>query len=224
MQTRRNLFCFVVNRPKYSLNLGQVQKNMSLSIQNQIENRIITLGQGSIVFPSDFSSIGGVEAVKKALLRLEQKDFLVRLAHGIYLFPKNDKLLGILYPSIEDIANAIAKRDKARIIPTGIQALNKLGLSTQIPMNVVYLTDGAARSIVVGKRNIKFKKTTPKNLATKGKMSSMVIQALREIGKNNVTPEQLETIKRQIIKEKHENIVHDAQLAPAWIAKIMLNN
>jgi len=197
---------------------------MTESVQNRIENKITSMKKGSIIFPSNFDDFGNVEAVKKSLLRLKNKKFLVRLAHGIYLYPKQDKLLGVLYPSIEDIANAIAERDKARIIPTGIKALNQLGLSNQIPMNIIFLTDGTARTIVVGKRTLKFKRTTPKNLAVKGEITSLVIQALKEIGKNNITEEQLNRIKNHLKREKKGNIEHDIKLAPAWIAEIMKDN
>lgn len=197
---------------------------MTKSVQNRIENKIKSMKRGSIIFPSNFDGIGNVEVVKKSLLRLENKKFLIRLAHGIYLYPKQDKLLGDLHPSIEEIANAIAGRDKAIIIPTGIKALNQLGLSNQIPMNIVFLTDGAARSIVVGKRTIKFKRTTPKNLAVKGEITSLVIQALKEIGKDNITDEQLKKIKNHLKLEKKEIIEHDAKLTSAWIAKILKEN
>ena len=197
---------------------------MTKSVQTRVENEIKSMKRGSILFPSNFDDLGNVEVVKKSLLRLENKKFLVRLAHGIYLYPKQDKLLGILYPTIQEIALAIAERDKARIIPTGTTALNKLGLSTQIPMNVVFLTDGTPRSIIVGKRTVKFKRTSPKNLAVKGKITSLVIQALKEIGKDNVTAVQLEKIKIHLEKEKQEIIKNDAKLAPVWISKIMKNN
>ncbi|QVY64609.1 DUF6088 family protein [Polaribacter sp. Q13] len=196
---------------------------MMQSVQARIENEIKSMKRGSILFPSNFDAIGNVEVVKKSLLRLTNKEFLIRLAHGIYLYPKQDKLLGVLYPSIEEIANAIADRDKARIIPTGITALNKLGLSTQIPMNIVFLTDGASRSVVVGKRTIKFKRTTPKNLLVKGKLTGLIIQALKEIGKDNVTDEQLEKIRNHLKLEEKEIREHDAKLAPAWISKIIKN-
>jgi len=194
---------------------------MTESIQKKIENKIKTMKRGSIVFPSTFDVFGDVEVVKKSLLRLANRDVLIRLAHGVYLYPKQDKLLGILHPTIEEIARAIAERDKARIIPTGLTALNKLGLSTQIPMNVVFLTDGAARSIVVGKQTIKFKRTTPKILAVKGKITSLVIQALKDIGKGNVTEEQLSIIQRHLLNESREVIEHDTKLAPVWISDIM---
>jgi hypothetical protein len=196
---------------------------MAESVQNQIENRISSQKRGTIFFPSDFSALANVESVKKTLLRLEKRNFLVRLAHGIYLYPKRDKTLGMLYPSVDEIAQVIAKRDKARIIPTGVQALNKLGLSAQVPMKVVYLTDGSPRSIQVGRRSIKFKKTTPKNLSVKGEISGLVIQALREIGKDNATIEQINKITDLLKKENPKLAKYDALLAPAWIREIMLN-
>lgn len=193
------------------------------SIHNQIELLIIKKGRGKLVFPADFQRIGTVENVKKVLLRLEQRKTLIRIAHGIYLYPKQDQELGILYPSVEEVAKAIAKRDKARIIPTGVQALNKLGLSTQVPLKVVYLTDGAPRTIQIGKRTIKFKKTTPKNLLVKGEITGLIIQALREIGKENVTNEQINRVEKLLKNELKTVLEHDARLAPSWISKIILN-
>lgn len=194
-----------------------------LSVENRIINHLTKYGRGEIYFPEDFSDYGTSEAVRLALFRLENKEFLIRLAQGIYLFPKKDDVLGIIHPSLDEIAKAIAKRDRARIIPTGIQALNKLGLSTQVPMKAVYLTDGAARDIRVGKNNIKFKRTTPKNLAVKGEISGLVVQAMRAIGKGNITPSELRRIHELLAKEDQNKLTHDAKLAPSWIRQIMLN-
>lgn len=191
-------------------------------VENKIAEVLKSFPKGSVLFVDDFLDYGNSESVKKALLRLKEKEILVRLAHGIYLFPKIDKELGILFPSTEDIAKAIARRDKARIVLTGVQALNKLGLSTQIPMKVVYLTDGAARSIKVGKRTITFKKTSPKTLLAKGEISSLVIQALKTIGQSKVDAETIIKIKNLLKKEKSENIINDAKLAPAWINKLLI--
>jgi hypothetical protein len=150
-------------------------------VENKIFESLKSRQKGIVIFVSDFLDYGNSESVKKALLRLNEKETIIRLAHGIYLYPKVDKELGVLFPSTEEIAFAIARRDKVRIIPTGVQALNKLGLSTQVPMKLVYLTDGGTRNIKVGKRTISFKNTSPKNLFMKGEISSMVIQALKTI-------------------------------------------
>lgn len=187
------------------------------SIHNQIENKISNLKKGTILFIADFADFGTVENVKKVLLRLEKKQVLVRLAHGIYLYPKVDKDLGVLFPSTESIAEAIAKRDKTRIIPTGFFALQQLGISIQTPMNIVYLTDGAARKITVGKRIIIFKKTAPKNLAIKNKILSDVVQGLKELGKNNVEDPVREKIKTVLEKIPEEILKEEILNAPIWI-------
>lgn len=190
-------------------------------VENKIAKALKLFKKGSILFVDDFLDYGNPESVKKALLRLKQKELLVSLAHGIYLYPKIDKELGVLFPSTEDIAKAIARRDKARIVPTGVYALNKIGLSTQVSMKVVYLTDGAVRSVKVGKRTISFKKASPKNLLAQGEISSLVIQALKTIGRKKLEDETLKKINQILENEKEENIINDAKLAPAWINKIL---
>lgn len=130
-------------------------------------------------------------------------------------------MAGKVIPGAEEVAAAIAKRDRARIVPTGVHALNILGLRSQVTMKVVYLTDGAARIVRVGKQTINFKRSTPKNLAAKGHISSLVIQALKTIGKTKITENELNKIIVHLKKEKWENILYDSKLAPAWIAVIM---
>lgn len=193
------------------------------SIHSQLEDKILSLKKGAIVFVSDFAEFGTAENVKKVLLRLEKKQLLVRLAHGIYLYPKIDKELGILYPSTESIAEAIAKRDKIRIIPTGIYALQQLGISTQIPMNVIYLTDGAPRKIKVGKRTITFKKTAPKNLAIKNKVLSNIVQGLKELGKENITDEVKQKINQALQKVPVKALKEEILNAPVWVRNEVLS-
>ncbi len=191
------------------------------NIENKILSRIKKAGRGSLFFIENFIAYGNTEAVKKALQRLTNAGQLERIATGIYVRPKKDSIIGIITPGIEEIAKAIAKRDRARIVPTGIFALNKLGLSTQVPLNIIYLTDGAARKIKIGKNTITFKKTTPKNVAAVGEISKLLIQALRTIGKENVTEIEIEIIQNLLKKEKITRLQHDIRLAPVWIKEIM---
>lgn len=190
------------------------------SIEDNIWTAIKAKGRGSIFFPSDFASYGEVKAVGKSLERLTTKGNIVRLARGIYTYPEIDTLLGLgaLMPTIEQIAETIARRDKARIAPTGIYAMNKLGISTQVPMNVVYLTDGAPRRVSLGNgRSIQFKYTTPKNLSFTNPLAMLVTFALKEVGRDNMTEDIAKRIKNVLQKEKKENILADEALMPAWI-------
>lgn len=191
------------------------------SVDNKIIVKIKKAKRGTLFFVEDFLNLGTSKAVSKALERLVEKEELSRVARGIYSRLRIDPVLGTIYPTTEEIAEAVRRRDKARIIPTGLLALNALGLSTQIPMNLVYLTDGAARTIQIGKRKIVFKKTSPRNLAAIGSISSLAIQALREIGKDNVTEDEINSILRQLEKEDPYRLQHDIKLAPEWIRIIM---
>ena len=191
------------------------------SIEKQIEKSIKRKPKGTLIMPNDYMGYGSSEAIRKALGRLEDKQVILRVAQGIYVRPKISKLIGILIPTAEEVAEAIAKRDRARTVPTGSYALNTLGLSTQVPMNIVLLTDGSPREIKVGKRKIKFKKTTPKNLLAKGKISRLVIQALKEIGNSKVSEGEEEKIIELLKKEDKKDLKHDIALAPVWIQKIM---
>ncbi len=191
------------------------------SIEKQIEKSIKSKPMGTLVSPYDYLSYGSSDAIRKSLERLQDKKVIVRVAQGIYVRPKISKLIGLLVPTAEEVAEAIAKRDRIRTIPTGGYALNALGLSTQIPMNIVLLTDGSPREIKVGKRKIKFKKTTPKNLLAKGKISRLVIQALKEIGNGKVKEEEEKKIIALLKNEDEKDLKHDIALAPVWIQKIM---
>ena len=195
--------------------------SMPISADDHIVNKIKDYKSQRLFFVDDFIDIANYKAVSKALERLVEKRVLIRVANGIYARYKEVPVLGVIYPTTEQIAEAIAKRDKARIIPTGAFALNALGLSTQIPMNVVYLTDGTARKIKVGNRSILFKKTTPKNLAAKGKISSLVIQALKAIGNGRTTEEERRKILELLKRERIIDLEHDIRLAPEWIRRIM---
>ena len=191
------------------------------SIEKQIEKSIKRKPRGTLILPRDFLLCGTPKAVQKSLERLEDKKVIVRVAQGIYVRPKMSKLIGPLVPTAEEVAEVIAKRDRIRTVPTGSYALNALGLSTQVPMNIVLLTDGSPREIRVGKRKIKFKKTTPKNLLAKGKISRLAIQALKEIGNGKVTEVEEKKIVDMLRKEDEKDLRHDIALAPAWIQQIM---
>jgi hypothetical protein len=191
------------------------------STDDKVIAKIKKAKRGSLFFTEDFLAFGTAKTVAKALERMVEKEEVFRVARGIYACLEKDPILGLLKPSTETIAIAIAKRDKARIVPTGVLALNALGLSTQVPMNVVYLTDGASRKIDLGKRKILFKNTAPKNLSAIGKISSLVIQALKEIGKDNCSETEIEIILKQLAKEETYRLEHDIKLAPEWIRVIM---
>ena len=137
---------------------------MAESIEILILDRIKKAGRG-VLFPDSFVAYGNAKAVSKALQRLVKAGEIEWVAAGTYVRPIIDTVFGKVSTGLENIAKAIARRDRARVVPTGVFALNRFGLSTQVPLNVVFLTDGAARKIQIGITRITFEKTTPKNVA-----------------------------------------------------------
>ena len=194
---------------------------MLLSTDDQVLIKIKKAKRGTLFFIDDFTVIGNKKTVGKALERLVNSGELYRVAAGIYVRPEKDEVLGIVLPGIEEIAEAIRKRDKARIVPTGSYALYKLGLTTQVPMNVVYYTDSTARKTKVGKQTITFKRASARNLSAIGDISKLVIQALKTIGKDKVTEEELGKIKEFLKQEKPFHLQYDLKIAPEWIRKLL---
>lgn len=192
------------------------------SVDDIVTEKVEKTKPGTILFVEDFLNLGNNGAVHTALYRLVKAKKISRLARGIYAKPTFSKLLNQdVLPGAEEVAVAIAKRDKARLLPTGAYAQNALGLSTQVPLRIIYLTDGSPRTIKIGKRSIQFKKTTAKNLALKGKISKLVVQALKDIGKEKATALELKKIQELLLKEDKQDLKHDVSLAPQWIAEIM---
>lgn len=179
---------------------------------SHIEHVIAGKQPGDLVFPSDFRGSGSQDAIKKALSRLARQGRVKRLAQGIYYLPKTDPVLGELRPAAEEVARMIAQKEHIRIRPTGIAALHELGLSTQMPTRLVYLTDGHPRQFRVGKLPVKFKATTPKKLAMKGPISSLLLLALEEIGIEQIDRVTEKKICDLIIKEDPELLQHDLRL------------
>jgi hypothetical protein len=190
----------------------------------QIEICVKSRRRGKIYFTQDFRDCGSYGATRIALMRMVESNILIRLAQGIYYYPKIDRQTGItLLPSIEDIAETLAKRDKARIVPTGAYAMNKLGLSTQVPMKIVFLTDNVPRKVKVGRTWITFQKAATKNFAYKSYVTMLVSFALSEIGKDKITSQDIAIISQTLLQEDKEKIKKDLPLTPAWIRKIIEN-
>lgn len=195
------------------------------SIDNKINTAINRKKHGSIIFASDFAEIGEQKTINKVFERITSSGKIIRIARGIYCKPKiDDKLgFGIIYPGIDDIAQAIAQRDKCRIVPSGDLALNKLGLSTQVPMNAVYLTDGTPRRIkVYNGRGILFKHVVPKRLTFKSELMMLITFALQRLGQDNITSDQINHIQQLLLTVPKEQISKDLKLVPGWIRSIIL--
>lgn len=193
---------------------------------NKVSAEIAGMTPGTVFFPSDLAKVGTKSThVLKVLERETKAGTIIRLAQGVYYYPKTDDKygLGVIYPSYEEVAERIAERDKVTIIPTGAYALNKLGFSTQVPMNLVYMTDGTSKTIKMGNGyTIKFVHTTQKNLAYKNRLLQMLVFALKDIGKDNITEEQTARVRELLQNTPLEQLSDDLGLMPAWIKDFIL--
>jgi hypothetical protein len=144
-----------------------------------------------------------------------------RLARGVYDFPERHPVLGLLSPSAEAVAKAIAGRDQTRLQPAGAYATNLLSLTEQVPAKVVFLTDGPSRTVKIGPMTIQLRRTTPRNMAASDRLIGLLIQAFRELGKDHVTPGRVAHLKRRLPAPERRDLVKDLKLAPVWMHPIL---
>ena len=195
-------------------------KDSSPSIEQSILRSIQGAGRGSVLVPNDFLGLASREAVDVVLHRLSKRGVIRRLARGLYDYPRVHPALGFLLPSAEAIAQALAGRDRTRLQPAGAYAANALGLTEQVPAKAVFLTDGPSRTVKVGPMTIQLRRTTPRNMATAGRLSGLLIQALRELGEAHITTRRVEHLRRTLPLEKRRELLRDITIAPAWMRPI----
>ena len=193
---------------------------MIQSIDNKVVRRIYGRHRGWVFTKTKFLDLGSRTAVAKALERLADTGTIRRLARGLYDYPQKHPTLGDLPANYQQIAQALAGRDNLRIQPSGAYAANLLGLTEQVPARIVFLTDGANRNVQVKNQKIILKRTTPKNMATAGHTSGVVIQALRYLGNKNVTDKTIQILKKKLTKADKRQLIADLRYAPAWIGTI----
>ena len=184
-------------------------------VDNKAKKRIFGSGRGTVFTPTTFLDLGGRDAIDQILSRLASAGTIRRLARGLYDYPKLHAVLGPLQPSPDTIAKALAARDATRLQPAGAYAANLLGLSEQVPASIVFLTDGAGRSVQIGAVQIILRRTTPRAMATAGRLSGLLIQAFRYLGQANVTPACLDHLRQTLPATERAKLVADIRFAPA---------
>jgi hypothetical protein len=186
-------------------------------IEADITRRMRRARPGTVFTPALFARLGSRAAIDKAMQRLVARGELRRLSRGLYDKPREDPLLGTLWPSVDAIVAALTGKDKLRLQPTGAYAANLLGLSDQVPARVEFLTDGTSRTVKAGPMQIVLKRTTPRQMAAAGRTSGLVIQALRSLGPEHLTPQRLNKLRRTIPADQRQALLDDLMLAPGWM-------
>lgn len=190
--------------------------------QNKIAERIEEMTKGTIFFPSDFMDISSTDAIRQSLSRLVKRGKIRRIAQGIYCIPRENKMLGLeIMPTTDEIAKRIAERDRVKIVPTGDIALNQTGLSTQLPVNTVYLTNGARKQIALSNGNkIIFRESNELRLFEfASRLMMLIVSAMRTIGESLITESQIEKLKELLSNVSEQDYKHDIVLVPAWVRK-----
>ena len=194
---------------------------MAQSVEKKVLNRISDKNRGRVFTPSYFLDLGNRTAIDQALGRLVRSGTIRRLARGLYDYPEKHPTLGDLPANYERIAQALAGRDNLKIQPSGAYAANLLGLTEQVPAKIAFLTDGANRIVQIKNQRIVLTRTTPKNMATAGRVSGLVIQALRYMKQENIDDKIINKLKRRLSVEDKKQLVSDLRYAPAWIEKVV---
>ena len=188
------------------------------TMKDKILTRIERLGPGKAFSAKDFLDIASRGTIDMTLSGLNREGTIRRIRRGLYDMPKfNPALGGELSPDIDEAARALARRQRWKIVPEGAWAANLLGLSTQVPSKIVYLTDGPNKQVPIGRRTIYFKHARPKALAgLEGKLA-LVVQALRYLGKESVGPREIEAISGTLTTAEKRKLLKDTRFGADWI-------
>lgn len=192
-------------------------------LAEKMQRRIRAKGEGAVFAARDFLDLGSRAAVDQALSRLGRSGVIHRISRGVYNYPRRNERLDItVSPSPEEVVRAVARRDSSRVQVSGAEAANALGLSTQVPARIVYLTDGQSRRMQLGGQVVELRHTTPRNMATAGKVSGTVIQALRHLGRKHVDESAVRHLQRVLSEGDKKKLRKDRIHAPAWMQPALL--
>jgi hypothetical protein len=194
---------------------------MERTTTRTILRRIRGKRRGWIFTPREFVDVGTRTAVDQALSRLQRSGAIRRLAQGIYEFPRIHPRIGVLSPSAEAVARAVAARTNSRIQVSQAKAANVLGLSTQVPAQNVFLTEGPSRTLKIGNQKIVLKHTAPSRMIGAGTEAGLVIQAVRGFGPNGTHEIPIAAISRKLPATVKSEIKRLLPAAPAWAQPVL---
>lgn len=196
-----------------------MQKN---SVIAQIYDRIIAIGHDEMFIVNDFLDLGEYHTVRKSLLRLEKLNYIKKVMRGVFYYPRYSKLIEEFeVPSPNKVAETLARKFNWTIAPCGDTALNLLGLSTQVPAKWIYISDGPYREFNLVNINIVFKHVNNRNISGISTKTATIIQALKEIGKDNVSEKHIDIIKSRLSESDKSNILMEGKQSSMWIYNVL---
>ncbi|HOX24061.1 MAG TPA: DUF6088 family protein [Elusimicrobiales bacterium] len=198
------------------------KKTTKTSIEDRVTASIIHRGRGAVFFGAEFISLGYPDAIRQALSRLTRMGTIKRIGPSLYYYPSfNEKLGGELPPSADAVAQAIARRTDSKVVASGALAANLLGLSTQVPAQRIYLTNGPSRSITIGAYSLRFTHVSPRRMAAKGKISALLFEALRYIKPENVNDDIIAHLKKALPPKAKKQVSKDLRHSALWMRPLL---
>ena len=189
---------------------------------NQIRGNIEKAENGSVFVSTDFTDITDKKTVNMGLIRLADEGLIKKILFGVYYKPEFNELLGeSVAPSPNNVAHALARNFGWTIVPCGDTALNLLGLSTQVPSQWVYVSDGAYKEYTFDNTTIKFKRTTNKEISKVSYKTALTIQALKALGKENITEQVILRLKKILTDEEKEKMLAESKSATSWVLELI---
>ena len=188
------------------------------SIENKAISRIYGHGRGWCFSQTDFSDLGPRGSIDSALHRLERQGTIRRISRGLYEYPRYSNLLNtVIGPDMEEAARALARKFKWEIIPNGSTAMYILGVSTQVPSRYVYISSGPNRIFNILGVELVFQHQETRQTIFQYAESALVVQAIRSLGKNNITKELMSRIRERFDEQKWKRIIKDTASVASWI-------
>lgn len=195
---------------------------MGISYKESVVKKIESFEAGTVFIANDFLEIASYERIRNILNRLVKDGTIHRILNGIYYQPKYSELIEEYEaPNVHQVALAIARKYNWTITPSENTALNILGLSTQVPAKWVYLSDGRYVTYFFGGIDIEFKRRSNAEISNMSTITSMVIQAIKAIGKNRISEEQIDILKNRLSSEEKKALLKEGKTATAWIYEIL---
>ncbi len=191
------------------------------TMKKQILRRIEKMPSGSVFSPKDFLDIASRGTVDMTLASLLKEGRIRRIRRGLYDLPRNNPMLGgELSPDIDEVARAFARNHRWKIVPDKAWAANVLGISTQVPAKIIYLSDGPSKKLEIGRRTVFFKHARPSVLAGLDSKAGLVVQAIRDIGNEHIGPAEIRKLRSQLSPAERGKLVKETRYSTAWISEI----
>ena len=192
------------------------------SYTEKISNKINDFDSHKVFFANDFLDVASNATVRQILKRLADEDKIKRVIDGFYYNPKYSELIGEYEAvSIHELALAIARKYNWNIAPYNSTALNLLGLSTQVPTHYKYISSGRYKEYKIGDSILEFKKVNPGEIANMSLKSATVIQAIKSLGKENITNEVIQKIRESLTEKERTDLMNESKSVPAWIYEVI---